>query len=186
VEANHREVTVRIGAPALSQDRLDLWVRFHRHGHETKGWPLGAADGPGTLLENPFPTEEWTYFVGNRLIAVAYVDALPEGLSAIYCYYDPAERARSLGTFNILSLLACAHQRGLPHVYLGYYVAGCRSMEYKRKFRPNEVLRANGRWEVFDLGSSSVSHNFLPSVARDNHHEVQPSPANVNPFIQRR
>jgi hypothetical protein len=29
------------------------------------------------LLENPFRIEEWTYYVGNRLIAVAYVDALP-------------------------------------------------------------------------------------------------------------
>ena len=99
------------------------------------------------MLTNPFRTEEWTYYVGNRLIAVAYVDSLPEALSAIYCYYDPTERTRSLGTFNILSLLASAGERGLPHVYLGYYVAGCRSMEYKRTFRPNEVLRPNGRWE---------------------------------------
>jgi arginine-tRNA-protein transferase len=45
---------------------------------------------------------------------VAYVDALPEALSAIYCYYDPTEGARSLGTFNILSLLASARERGLP------------------------------------------------------------------------
>jgi hypothetical protein len=66
------------------------------------------------------------------------------------------ERARSLGTFNILSLLASARERGLPHVYLGYHVAGCRSMEYKRKFRPNEVLRPNGTWEAFEVGSSSV------------------------------
>ena len=143
---NHGEVTVRIGAPSLSQDRLDLWARFHRHGHEVKGWPPEASGGPGGLLENPFPIEEWTYYVGNRLIGVAYADALPEGLSAIYCYYDPTERARSLGTFNILSLLASARERRLPHVYLGYYVAGCRSMEYKRHFRPNEVLRPDGTW----------------------------------------
>jgi leucyl-tRNA---protein transferase len=147
---NQREVTVRVGAPALSQDRLDLWVRFHRHGQETKGWPAETDGEPGDLLENPFRTEEWTYYVGDRLIAVAYVDALPEALSAIYCYYDPTERARSPGTFNILSLLASARERGLPHVYLGYYVAGCRSMEYKRKFRPNEVLGPNGTWESFD------------------------------------
>jgi arginyl-tRNA--protein-N-Asp/Glu arginylyltransferase len=92
------------------------------------------------LLENPFPTEEWTYYLGNRLIAVAYVDALPEGLSAIYCCYDPTERARSLGTFNILSLLVSARERRLPHVYVGHYVAGRRSIEYKRTSRPNEVL----------------------------------------------
>jgi arginyl-tRNA--protein-N-Asp/Glu arginylyltransferase len=100
------------------------------------------------LLQNPFRTEEWTYYLGRRLIAVAYVDALAEALSAIYCYYDPADKARSLGTFNVLSLLASARERGLPHVYLGYYVAGCRSMEYKRNFRPNEVLRSDGTWEA--------------------------------------
>ncbi len=88
---NQREVTVQVGAPSLSQDRLDLWARFHRHGHETKGWPADAEGEPGMMLENPFRTEEWTYYVGNRLIAVAYVDALPEALSAIYCYYDPTE-----------------------------------------------------------------------------------------------
>jgi arginine-tRNA-protein transferase len=145
---NQAEVTLRIGAPSLSQDWLDLWARFHRHGHETKGWPLGATDDPRMLLQNPFRTEEWTYYLGNRLIAVGYVDALTEALSAIYCYYDPTEKARSLGTFNVLSLLASARERGLPHVYLGYYVAGCRSMEYKRKFRPNEVLRSDGTWEA--------------------------------------
>jgi hypothetical protein len=69
---NLREVTLRVGAPALSRDRLDLWARFHRHGHETKGWPA-AGDDPGMLLENPFRTEEWTYYVGSRLVAVAYV-----------------------------------------------------------------------------------------------------------------
>ena len=149
---NQGKVTVRVGDPALSQDRLDLWARFHRHGHETKGWPAEADGDPGDLLENPFGTEEWTYYVGDRLIAVAYVDALPEALSAIYCYYDPTERARSPGTFNILSLLVSARERELPHVYLGYYVAGCRSMEYKRKFRPNEVLRPDGTWEPFNGG----------------------------------
>ena len=151
---NQGEVTVRVGAPSLSRDRLDLWARFHRHGHETKGWPADAADDPGIFLDNPFRTEEWTYYVGNRLIAVAYVDALPEALSAIYCYHDPTEGARSLGTFNILSLLASARERGFPHVYLGYYVAGCRSLEYKRNFRPNEVLRPDGTWEAFNVGCS--------------------------------
>jgi leucyl-tRNA---protein transferase len=150
---NRAQVTVHVGAPTLSPDRLDLWARFHRHGHETKGWPAPeVGDDPGMLLENPFRTEEWTYYVGSRLIAVAYVDALPQALSAIYCYYDPTEAARSPGTFNILSLLAAARERRLPHVYLGYYVAGCRSMEYKRAFRPNEVLGPNGMWDAFNVG----------------------------------
>lgn len=150
---NQGAVTVRVGVPSLSPDRLDLWARFHRHGHETKGWPADAGGDPGLLLENPFRTEEWTYYVDDRLIAVAYVDVLPDALSAIYCYYDPTERARSLGTFNILSLLATARQRELSYVYLGYYVAGCRSSEYKRRFGPNEVLRPDGTWAAFTVGA---------------------------------
>jgi len=153
---NQTELTVRVGPPALSPERVDLWARFHRHGHETMGWPVEAGGEPGILLENPFRTEEWTYYVGSRLVAVAYVDAVPAALSAIYCYYDPSEKDRSLGTFNILSLLASARERELPHVYLGYYIAGCRSMEYKRRFRPNEVLQPNGTWEAFEVGASSV------------------------------
>jgi arginine-tRNA-protein transferase len=37
----------------------------------------------------------------------------------------------------------------LPHVYLGYHVAGCRSLEYKGRFRPNEVLGEDGEWHPF-------------------------------------
>lgn len=146
---NAGEVTLEVGAPVISQDRLDLWARFHRHGCETKGWPADVGDDPGLLLDNPFRTEEWAYYLGKRLVAVSYVDALPGALSAIYCYYDPAEKARSLGTFNILSILEAARRRDIAHVYLGYYVAGCRSMEYKRNFRPNELLQPDGTWTGF-------------------------------------
>jgi leucyl-tRNA---protein transferase len=146
---NRPAVTLRIGAPLVSPDRVELWAKFHRHGHDAKGWPADAGDALGMLIRNPFPTEEWTYYVGERLIGVGYVDVLPEGLSAIYFYYDPEERHRSPGTYNILSMIAAACERGAPHVYLGYYVAGCRSMEYKRAFRPNEVLRGDNGWEPF-------------------------------------
>ena len=37
-------------------------------------------------------------------------------------------------------------RRGLPHVYLGYYVAGCRSLAYKAHYRPHEILALDGRW----------------------------------------
>ena len=36
------------------------------------------------------------------------------------------------------------------NAYLGYYVAGCRSLEYKARFRPNEILDDEGQWVPFD------------------------------------
>ena len=146
---NQGTVAIRFGSPVISGDRLDVWARFHQHGHQTKGWPARTGNDLGLMVHNPFPTEEWTYYVEDRLVGVGYVDPVPEALSAVYFYWDPAERARSLGTFHVLSIIAAARERELAHVYLGYYVAGCRSLEYKARFRPNEVLRGDSKWEEF-------------------------------------
>jgi len=142
-------VRIAIGAPSPTPAKRRLYERFHRYQQEAKGWPAPDADGLDAFAGNPFPTEEWCYFVDERLVAVGYVDALPDGLSAIYFFYDPDERHRSLGTFNVLSIVDAARQRGLSWVYLGYYVEGCGSVEYKGRFRPNEVLRPDGTWRAF-------------------------------------
>lgn len=147
-KANH-DVRLEIGEPALTHEKQALFDAFHRHQHDAKGWPVQTGGETASFVDNPFPTEEWRYFLQDRLIAVGYVDALPEGLSAIYFFYDPAERERSLGTFNVMSVIASARERGLPHAYLGYYVAGCRSLEYKGRFKPNEILDDQGAWVSF-------------------------------------
>ena len=49
----------------------------------------------------------------------------------------------------MLSLIRGAAERKLPFVYLGYYVEGCQSLEYKARFRPNEVLHPDGTWRPF-------------------------------------
>ena len=59
------------------------------------------------------------------------------------------EVQRSLGTWNVLCLIDEAVRRGLPYVYLGYYVEGCPSMSYKIRFVPNEIRGADGVWRDF-------------------------------------
>lgn len=141
---NHGELEIHIGSPTITREKEALFERFHRFGQETKGWPPHEG-GLDILANNPFPTEEWSYYSGERLIGLGYVDALPEGLSAIYFGWDPEERDRSLGTFSVLAIIESARTRNLPHVYLGYYVEGCRSLDYKMRFRPNETLQ-RGAW----------------------------------------
>ena len=145
---NDGEVEVTISSPSITPEKIDLYTRFHAFGHQTKGWPREGHVGLDLFVANPFRTEEWDYYIGERLIGVGYVDALHEGLSAIYFYWDPIEVKRSLGTFNILKTIAAARNRDVPHVYLGYFVEGCRSLEYKRRFRPNEILGPDGDWSA--------------------------------------
>ncbi len=151
--AANEDVQLVIGEPALSEEKLALYDRFHEFQADDKGWPSHGPKEPSdyseSFVENPFPTEEWCYFVDGRLIGIGYVDVLPKAMSAIYFFYDPGERHRSLGTYNVLRIIDSAATRRIPHAYLGYYVEGCRSLEYKDRFRPNEVLSPNGSWAPF-------------------------------------
>lgn len=150
---NQGDVTFSIHEPSVGPAKLRLYDRYHAFQSDVKDWPAHAPKDPEdyrqSFVDNPFATEEWRYVIDSKLVGVGYVDALPEGLSAIYFYYDPEFRHRQLGTWNVLSLIEEARRRGLPHVYLGYYVDGCQSLEYKAAFRPNETLDAGGGWSAF-------------------------------------
>jgi arginine-tRNA-protein transferase len=151
--ANENVVRLEIGTPAVTRAKLDLYDRYHAFQSENKNWPehdgKDADDYARTFVNNPFATQEWCYYLDDRLIAVGYVDNLPAGLSAIYFIYEPTERQRSLGTWNVLSIIERARMLGVPHVYLGYYVAGCQSMQYKTRFAPNQLRGIDGQWRDF-------------------------------------
>ena len=87
----------------------------------------------------------YEFRLAGRLVAVAVTDVLPNGLSAVYTFYDPSEERRSLGRFAILWQIQEAARLGLRAVYLGYWIKNCRKMNYKTEYRPIELL-VNQRW----------------------------------------
>ena len=149
-KANDGAVRLSIGTPKVTREKVALFDRFHVDRSERRGWPPhdpgDAEDYASSFVSNPFPTQEWCYFLGEVLVGVGYVDVLAGGLSAIYFTHDPRCRDRSLGTWNVLSLLDRASALGLPHVYLGYFAEGCASLRYKGRFRPNQCLDPDGVW----------------------------------------
>ncbi len=153
LKANERDVQLVVGPPHVTRHKLALYDSYHAFQTDAKGWPQHPAKDPDSYIDsfvfNPFPVEEWNYYRDGNLVGVGYVDALPQGLSAVYFYFDPDERRHSLGTYNVLRVIDAARARGLPHAYLGYYVAGSASLEYKSRFAPNEILGPDGEWRLF-------------------------------------
>jgi arginine-tRNA-protein transferase len=160
-KANVDDIEVRVGPPVASREKLRLYDRFHAFQTDAKGWPehppKDVSSYRESFVHNPAFTEEWCYYHrapagapdASRLVGVGYVDRMRASMSAIYFFYDPAVRERSLGTYNVMRLLDECRRRSVPWLYLGYYVKGCRSLEYKGNFRPNQILTAGGAWHGF-------------------------------------
>ena len=83
------------------------------------------------------------------LMACVLVDALTDGLSLVYSFYEPDLAKRSLGSFIILDHILQAQLAALPYVYLGYWVSGSQKMAYKARFKPIEILQPGG-WVKMD------------------------------------
>ena len=75
----------------------------------------------------------------QKLVAACLSDVLGDGLSMVYSFFDPDLSDRSLGCYMILDHIAMAREMGLGYVYLGYWVAGSRKMDYKINYRPFEL-----------------------------------------------
>ncbi len=120
-----------------------------------------AARHPGGGMDEPTPDQfsqfllsGWsdTWFLelrlGQQLVAVAVTDRLEDGLSAVYCFYDPTLSARSLGQAAILQQIQAARDLRLPYLYLGYWIAASRKMAYKGDYRPLQAWRGGSDWEA--------------------------------------
>jgi arginine-tRNA-protein transferase len=140
------DLAVALGAPEPSDEKHRLYARYldSRHDGQMDG---SAQEFLGFLYTSPVETWELTVTHHGRLLAVGIVDVEPTALSAVYCYFDPAEARRALGVFNILWLIEEGRRRGASHLYLGYYVRECARMSYKAGYRPCEVLTADGLWQ---------------------------------------
>lgn len=141
------DLVVSEGQARCSDEIFALYQRYLSRRHPGGGMDAAENDDFTRFLTSPWsPTRFLEFRAHDRLLAVAVTDVTRFGLSSVYTFYDPDLPERGLGTFAILSQLQAAKSLGLPHLYLGYWIAEHPKMGYKARFQPLELLRGQ-RWE---------------------------------------
>jgi arginine-tRNA-protein transferase len=177
------DLVVTAGQPAGTQEKFDLYRRFVDERFRARGRGAPDADPPdfasfaSFLCRSPVDSVEFAYRdAGGRLLAVGVCDACPRSLSTVYFYFDPAQSRRGLGTFGALWEIDFARRAGIPHYYLGYWVGGCPTMDYKRNLGACELLGADGLWRDADATAAAgktatAAPGPSPSPSRQSGHE---------------
>lgn len=145
--SRNADLDVQVYQTMNDDESYALYDRYIRERHADGDMFPPDRDQFESFLNDPWGCTEYVQFrKDGRLIAVAVVDVMVDGLSAIYTFYDPAEDARSLGRFAILWQVERCRSEALPYVYLGYWIRNCRKMAYKADYQPLELL-VNNQWQ---------------------------------------
>lgn len=133
-----------------SREQFDLLQRYLKARHPDGGmmdmsWPDLVAMVEDTLVR----THMIEYRLGEQLVACVLVDALNDGLSLVYSFYDTDMMARSLGRYIILDHIDQSNRARYDYVYLGYWVKDSPKMDYKARYQPLEGLTEQGWQPIF-------------------------------------
>ncbi len=147
------DLTRRIVDPVASVEQYDLLKKYLLARHPEGGMNnMGEADFITMIEDSAVRTHIVEYRLSedddqdSKLVGFALIDLLADGLSMVYSAFDPELESRSLGRFIVLDHIRQARTIALPYVYLGYWVQGSASMDYKSQYRPLEALGLFG-WQ---------------------------------------
>jgi arginine-tRNA-protein transferase len=149
-----KDLKVKVVPAAFCREHFKLYTIYMNSRH-----PDGDMANPTEDDYRRFLITNWCYtafvefHLDNKLFSVAVIDLLPQGISAVYTFFDPALSTLSPGVVAILWQIEEAKRQRLRWLYLGYWIPGCEKMQYKQDYRPIQVY-SDGIWKEFSAGAN--------------------------------
>lgn len=142
------DLTVQAVSSMFNAEHYALYQLYIEQRHADGDMYPPSVDQFQRFLNTDLPFARFYEFrSGEQLLAVAVTDVLPTGLSAMYTFFDPDDKRRSLGRYAILWQIQESLRLNLPYLYLGYWVKDCQKMNYKTQYQPLEGF-INQHWQA--------------------------------------
>jgi arginyl-tRNA--protein-N-Asp/Glu arginylyltransferase len=142
----HAHLTASTSALIFSEEHFALYQRYQSARHEGGGMDKDDGEQYAQFLLRSHTDSALIEFRENgQLRIVSVIDKLRDGLSSVYTFFDPDIPRACYGIYAILWQIAYCRDRGLPHLYLGYWIVDSQKMRYKNHFQPAQIYQ-QGRW----------------------------------------
>jgi arginine-tRNA-protein transferase len=146
----HNNLEVSLHPLQDRQEYFELYKRYQQARHRDGGMSNDSHDQyQKFLLQSHVDSMLVEFREEGELRMVSIIDALDDGLSSVYTFFEPDLGQASFGTYNVLWQIELCRQLQLPHLYLGYWIKESRKMAYKGNFQPLQGLR-QGVWQRLD------------------------------------
>jgi arginine-tRNA-protein transferase len=152
----HANLQAKVMALEFIPEHYELYRAYQesRHADQIDGTPAESGEDEEDqyrqfLIQSHIDSFLVEFRENGVLRMVSVIDAVMDGLSSVYTFYDASQTKASYGTYGILWQINKAKELQLPFVYLGYYIKESQKMSYKFSYKPIEGL-IDGAWTILD------------------------------------
>lgn len=142
------DVSVVFDEPELTIEKHQMYERYLLAQHGKTPQSSDIESMRDFLYQSCVDTIEACYRdANNKLLGVSILDVSEDTVSSVYHYFEPDEPKRSMGVYSMVKEIQYTVETGRKWNYLGFWIQGCRAMEYKADYKPYELL-IDGKWQA--------------------------------------
>jgi arginyl-tRNA--protein-N-Asp/Glu arginylyltransferase len=146
----NRQTSTIIKPAVFEQAHYDLYLRYQNQRHADGNMANSSPDEYLKFLGGSWCDTRFVEFsIDGALAAVAIVDYLENAISAVYTFFDPEFSSYSPGVYAVLWQIQFAQEQRLEWLYLGFWIANSKKMNYKNQYRPLQGF-IDQQWAFLD------------------------------------